>query len=89
MSDFCPINQCFNDIDTSYILYNSRVSRTDPVGVDRVAIATHHELYSFIIFHQNCFQIQSQEHRFSQLFSWEHACPRSDPLAIAKACQAG
>ena len=34
-------------------------------------VPTHLEFYSFIIFHQNCFQIQSQEHRFSK-FSWGH-----------------
>ena len=40
-------------------------------------LATKYEFYSFIMFHQNCFQIQSQEHRFSK-FSWGYA-PR--PLA--------
>ena len=34
-------------------------------------LANHNEFYSFIIFHQNGFQIQSQEHRFSN-FSWGH-----------------
>ena len=40
-------------------------------------LATKYESYSFIIFHQNCFQIQSQECNFSK-FSWGYA-PR--PLA--------
>ena len=40
-------------------------------------LANKHEFYSFIMFHQNCSQIQSQEHRFSK-FSWGYA-PR--PLA--------
>ena len=47
---------------------------TDP-GVDGV-LATHHKFYSFMIFHQNCFQIQSQECNVSK-FSWWHA-PRPD-----------
>ena len=40
-------------------------------GVDGEAIATHHELYSFIIFSQNYFQIQSLKDKLS-IFSWGH-----------------
>ena len=44
---------------------------TDPRGWMEW-LATHHEFYTVIILHHNCFQIQSQQCRFSKL-SWRHA----------------
>ena len=50
-------------------------------GVDGVANHPPWALYSFIIFYQSCFQIQSQECKFSK-FSWG-ICMPPDPLARA------
>ena len=50
---------------------HSSISGTDPRGW-MGWLATHHDLYSFVVFHQNCFQIQPQEGIFSKI-SWTMA----------------
>ena len=58
-------------------IYSPNYTGTDPGGWMRW-LATHHEVYSFIFFSQNYFQIQSREGKFSK-FSLGHA-PRPSTM---------